>query len=276
MIKSNNKKIKAMVLIATIAAVAAGIFRMFILVNYIEPESGFYIANTNMNVVFNAVMIGIVVLVGVCGFLVRKVQAPAFLDSRSTVVVFTSALCAFMYFSLFLYGIYMLVFQGRQLYLVEGTQKYFLYAQVVLCIPCCFNHISVCSSVVREKNTPHALFSMSEAVFFAVRTVEVFMNTDSQINVSQRSLELLMLCSMMLFFLFEASFLVNREEGNPKSIAKFFMAGIATMMYTVIAVIPYLAVSLFWCFESDLVIMDVLECCIMLFAISRLVTLRDQ
>jgi len=101
------------------------------------------------------------------------------------------------------------------------------------------------------------------------------MDTDSQINVSQRSLELLMLCSMMLFFLFEANFLVENEELNMKNLSKYLMSGVATVAFPIIAVLPYLAVSLFWCYESNFLVMDVLECCIMMFAASRIMTLHD-
>ena len=98
----------------------------------------------------------------------------------------------------------------------------------------------------------------------------------SQINVSQRSIELVMLCSMMVFFLLESEFLVIREEGNLKSLSKYVMSGIASVIFPVVVVIPYLAVSLFWCFESDFVVMEVLECCIMLFAASRMLSLRTD
>ena len=84
-----------------------------------------------------------------------------------------------------------------------------------------------------------------------------------------------MLCSMMLFFLFEARFLVDSEQETKDSVSKYLMSGIASVAFPVIAVIPYLAVSLFWCYESEFLVMDVLECCIMMFAASRILTLHD-
>jgi len=269
MMKVNNRNIKLMLLIATVAAVAMGIFRAFLLVNCIEPETGFYITETNMDTVFTVLIIAMVVLIGFFGFLARKNPAPEHLDSKSTFVVFSSALCAFMYISVFLYGIYSIMGSA-------GNRNYFLVAEVILCIPCCLNHISVCSSEIREKNTPHALFAMSEAVFFALRVVETFMDKNSQINVSQRSLELVMLCSVMVFFLLESAFLVKREQEEKESLSKYFMSAIATVVFPIVAVMPYLAVSLFWCFDAEFVIMDVLECCIMLFAASRLLTLKTE
>ena len=269
MVKVNGKKVKIMLLLAVIAAVAVGFFRVFLLVNYIEPETGFYIQGTSLGGIFNVALVALVVMIAAFGLLLRKTPSPEHLDSKSTVVVFTSALCAFMYFSLFFYGIYKTVSLQNEL-------NYFLIAEIVLCVPCCLNHISVCSTEVREKNTPHALFAMSEAVFFGVRVIEVFMDTKSQINVSQRSLELIMLCAMMIFFLLEAQFLVNCQEEKGKSLSKYFMAAVATAVLPIIVVLPYLAVSLFWCFEANFVVMDVIECCVMLFAASRLLTLRFE
>lgn len=269
MVKINGRKIKIMLLIAALAAVAVGFFRAFLLVNYIEPETGFYISGTNMGNTFDIMVIVLVVMIAGFGFLTRKNPVPEHLDSKSTVVVFTSALCAFMYLSLFLYGL-------CKIFGSQGQTNYFLFAEIALCVPCCLNHISVCSTEVREKNTPHALLAMSEAIFFGVRVIEVFMDTKSQINVSQRSLELLMLCSMMLFFLLESAFLVSRDEESMKSLSKYFMAGVATVVFPVIAVLPYLAVSLFWCFDAQFVVMDVVECCVMLFAASRLLTLKFE
>lgn len=269
MIKTNNAKVKIMLLVATVLAIAAGIFRAFLLLNYIEPATGFYITGTSMGTVFALVCALLCAMVLAFGFMVRKIPAPENLDSKSTVVVFTSALCAFLYISLFFYSIYKIVS-------TDGVTNYFLVIETILCVPCCLNHISVCSSEIRKKNTPHALLAMSEAIFFAVRVIEVFMDSKSQINTSQRSLELIMLCSMMVFFLLEAEFLVVREGGNLKSLSKYVMSGIASVVFPFVAVIPYLAVSLFWCFEAKFVVMDVLECCIMLFAASRMLSLRAE
>lgn len=268
MMKSNKLMMRLFILGVILVAIAAGGLRAFLLLKYIDPATGFYSVGTNIDTVFNVIVGVLIVLIAAGGIITRKIDAPEHLDSRSTVVVFTSALCAFIYISMFVYGIYSLVSSAKM--------NYFLFAETVLCIPCCLNHVSICSSEVREKNTPHALFSMAEAVFFAVRIIEVFMDTKTQINASQRSLELLMLCAMMMFFLFESNFLVKREEGGLKSIAKYYMAGLASVAFPIVSVIPYLAVSLFWCYETGFLVMDILECCVMIFAASRLLTLKKN
>ena len=272
-----NNKIKIMLLAVAVAAINLGVFRAVLLANYIEPETGFYVVETNLDVVFNIAVIAVALGILTCGFMTRKTKISDYLDSKSMVVVFTSALCAFIYFTVAIFGVFKLlnpdidIFTGAKMPL-----NYFLFFEVVLAVPCIFNHISICSKEIREKNTPHALLGMSEALFFAVRTVEVFMDMTTQINTSQRSLELVMLCAMMLFFLFEAGTLVKRKEGDI-SVSKYCIAGLATVALPLVAVLPHLVVSLFvLCFDCDFVIMDVLECSIMLFAASRLLTLREN
>lgn len=272
-----NNKIKILLLAVTVAATAIGIFRAVLLANYIEPETGFYVTDTNLDIVFNIAVIVLALGIFACGFVVRKNKTTDYLDSKSMVVVFTSALCAFIYFTVAIYGVFQLLTpEVDEVTNANMPLNYFLFFEVVLAVPCIFNHISICSNEVREKNTPHALLGMSEAMFFAVRTVEVFMDTTTQINISQRSLELVMLCSMMMFFLLEAGTLVKRKDGDI-SVSKYCLAGLATVALPIIAVAPYLVVSLFvLCFDCDFIIMDVLECGIMLFAASRLLTLKEN
>lgn len=268
MININKKTVRLMLVAVAVISLAIGIFRTFILANHVEPETGFYVRGTTVDVWFGAVVAFTVVLILAFGFIMRKSKAPEYLDSRSMVVVFTSALCIFMYFSVFAYGAYA-IFTAKQANL-------FLYAEVVLCIPCCLNHVTICSKEIREKNSPHALLSMSEAIFFAVRTVECFMDVESQINASQRSLTLLMLCSMMLFFMCESGFMVEREE-SATSASLYAMAGFGVVAFTFISLIPYLIVSFIMPnYETEFVFMSILDCCVMLFAASRIITLKNQ
>lgn len=267
MVNINKKAMRLMLILVTALSVATGIFRTVILSNFLEPETGFYVRNTSVGTWFAACVAVIVLVILAFGFVTRKTKAPDYLDSQSMAVVFTSALCIFMYFTVFIYGVYT-IFTASEVNL-------FLYAQIALCVPCCLNHVSICSKEVREKNTPHALLAMSEAVFFAVRTVECFMDVTTQINASQRSLRLLMLCAMMIFFVCEAGFFVEREDSAP-SVSKYSMAGLATVAFTFVSLVPYLAASFVVpSYSVDFVFMHVLDCCIMLFAASRILTLKN-
>lgn len=290
-----NKNIFKILLLPTVIfAIALGVFRTYALVNFIEPDTGFYFSTTQINTVFNVLIILLVLLVFACGFFTRKCKAPEGLDSERTFTVFGSALCACMYLLVFVYGVYALVsgfdaspvvtgavFAPKPSFLqrlvnaapdVTSNGLLFL-VQVLLCIPACLNHLTICSKKVRRKNKHYALLSLCETLFFAFRIVEVFMDIKSQINTSQRSLEILLLCSVMLFFMYESQFLVSVENGV--SISKYYMSALAAISFTLVAALPYLAVSVFRLYTPKFALVYVLECCVALFALSRVLTLKD-
>ncbi len=266
MIHENRKKIRLSLLITFILAVAAGIFRTFLLRNYIEPETGFYVKGTSLGTVFGVVTFVLLAVSLSAGFFMRKLKAPENLDSRSTAVVFSSALCAFVYLSVAVWGLYSAF--------ADGKAGLFLTLELILCIPCIINHVAICASEVRKKNSWHAIVSMAAPLFFAVRVVEVFMNTGAQINISQRSLELLMLCAAMIFMLKESSMLITGEL-SAKNISGYLASGLALIAMTIITVVPHLALSVFWVFENEFAVMDILECSAAIYAVSRILTLHD-
>lgn len=266
MINANKNKLRIWLLVTVLASAAAGAFRAFLLVNYIEPETGFYVRGTDLGRVFAIVAAAVLVVAIAAGLRFRKVPAPENLDSKRTAVVFSSALCAFVYLSVLVSGLFT-VFTSKSV-------SFFLVIELLLSIPCIFNHIAICSVEVRKKDSRHALLAMCGALFFAVRIIEVFMNKNTQINTSQRSLELVLLCAVMMFLLTEASTLITGEFAL-KNLSKYVASALAVIAMVFIAVIPYLAVSVFWVYRADFVVMDILECCVALYAASRMLTIHD-
>lgn len=294
MLKKRNI-FKILLLPTVIFALGLGVFRTYALANFIEPDTGLYYGTTVVKILFlilTAILIGFVF---VCGFVTKKQKSPDSLDSQGTFTVFTSALCAAVYLLVFVYGIYVLVsgfnssqqviggvFAPNQSFLrrlvnaaPEVTSNGILFLiQVLLCVPAALNHISVCTKNVRKKDKHYALLCLCETLFFAFRIVEVFMDTKSQINTSQRSLEILMLCSVMLFFMYESQFLVNAEGGT--SISKYYMSALGVISFAFVAVLPYLAVSAFGNYAPKFALVYVLECCVALFAAARIFSLNDS
>lgn len=267
-----SKKVKVFTLICLLCAVVAAALRIFMLTTIVEPDTGLYTVGSQWGYVFDIAVLAFVVAIAVAGRLMLKnVMNDSVPDSSSTVTVFGSALCAFMYVSLFLYGMYVMI--------TSPMMPKFLYAvQIVLCLPCAVNHLFICARENRRGTGGETMLAFCTPVLFAVRVVDVFMATDTQINTTQRSLELLMLCAMMLFYLYEASFLVKKNDEGTKPVnytARYYIACLAVVVLTCITVVPYLGVSLFWVYKADFVVMDVLEVCVMLYAASRLVTAHD-
>ena len=255
MISINSRKIKIYTLISIIASLVLATVRTVILTKIVEPDTGLYLIGSEWGTVFDwgmVILLAAAVLLG--RYLLRGVESPKELKSDSTVTVFGSALCALMFFSVFVYGMYLKLF-------TDNTIGILFLLQIVLCIPAGFNHLMICANERREKSTAQALLAMS-----------VFMATDTQINTSQRSFELLMLCAAMVFYLYESAFLVNKDNDDKDNriFVNYYVAALSTVVLTFVTVIPYLLVSVFWVFKTDFVIMNVLECCVMLYAASRL------
>ena len=266
MVSINSKKIKAYTLISMVAALVLAMVRTVMLTKIVEPDTGFYLIGSKWAGLFDwgiVILLAVMVLLG--RYLLKKVKSPDELKSDSTVTVFGSALCSFMFFSVFVYGMYLKLF-------TDNTVGILLLLQIILCVPAGFNHLMICAKEHREKTTAQALLAMSVPVMFALRVIDVFMATDTQINTSQRSFELLMLCAVMVFYLYESAFVVNKkfEEGDNRVFVNYYVSALSAVVLTFVTVIPYLLVSVFWVFETDFVIIYVLECCVMLYAACRL------
>ncbi len=265
----NSRKIKLYTLVTLVVALIVAVVRTVMLTKIVEPDTGLYIVGTRWGQAFDVGVVVLLAIMIVCGkLLFKKLESAKEPDSTSTFAIFGSALCALMFFSVFIYGIYNIMF-------AKMPMSTFLKLQIILCLPCGFNHLVMCVKEKREKTKGQALLAMVAPILFAVRVIEVFMDVNSQINTSQRSLELLVLCAIMMFYLYESSFLVNKDTVLSVNHSNYYISALGVVVLTCIAVIPYLLVSVFWAFEAGFVIMDVLECCVMLYALSRLITVYN-
>jgi len=274
MSKSKNAKIIAVFCTVLALSAVLSAFRTYLLFNCVEPDSGFYIVGSNLNIYFN-IAVGVLVAVILLGTLfVIKNKAPEELNSESTVVVFSSSLCGFLFVTVLLYGIYKFV--------IGDDRSVFLAIELLLCVPSAINFFCICSKSTRDKSAAQTMLSLSPSIFFAVRIIDVFTDTKTQINVSQRSLELVMLCAMMLLFVCESGFLLPdrkdsvTENDERASVAKYFAVVLFTVAFAVVTVIPYTIVSAFWVYESKFLLMDILDGCIGLYAATRMISLAKR
>ncbi len=268
-----NKKILLVLFITAVAALALGIFRTYLLFNFVEPETGFYVRDNNFGFHFDIAAVVICVFMIAGAWSLKKVKAPLELKSESTMVVFASSLCGFMFVTVLGYGLYKL-FNSQSV-------SAFLVVELFLCVPCMINFFSICAKEQRLRNATQTLLSLFPALFFAVRIIERFTDVTTQINVSQRSLTLIMLCSAMMFFVCETRFflplpsqeMADSDKTKTHNVVKYFASGLFTVSFVIMTVLPYLVVCSFWVFSSDFLLMDILDGCIGLYALTRLVSL---
>ena len=117
---------------------------------------------------------------------------------------------------------------------------------------------------------------MYPAIFYAVRVIDTFVDKTTQINSSQRSLKLVVLCSMMLMLLYEAEFVLQKSEQSQRSVAKYYATCIFSFSFAIISVIPYVAVCAFGSYSSEFLLMDILVGCVGVYALTRAMSLAKE
>jgi len=268
-----NKKHMCVVTVSVVLAFVLCAFRIYLLRNYVEPETGYYVPGTNLGTIFGVAFLLVLAVIAV-GAKYSKVKIPESLSSESTAVVFSSSLCGFLFVTVLVCGVYQFV-------TLKNTGA-FRAVELLVCIPCVFSFYCICVKENRERNIKNLVFALCPALFYGVRTIHMFTDTHTQINASQRSLSLVMLCSMMLLFIQEAYFLIPKHEKaesdkEKKSVAfKYAAITLIVMTLALTAALPYIAVSAFWMFESDFLVMDVLDLCIGVYALTRAAALCRQ
>lgn len=268
-----NKKHVFVLTVSAVIAVILCVLRTHLLLNFVEPETGFYFPGTKYGSYFGAAVV-IALAACVAGCIFSNVRVHKALTSESTLVVFSSSLCAFLFATVLFYGAYE--------FFKAPVKNAFFAIELLLCIPCIIFFFSMCAKETREKSSAGVLLSLSPAVYYAIRTIHVFTDTKTQINTSQRELTLVMLCCMMLMFVYEAYFLVaDKTDADAEKTGK--TAGIRYMSFTLmsmtlslVSALPYIAVSAFWVFDANFLAMDVLDLCIGVYAFTRAVTLCRQ
>lgn len=265
---SKNKKILLMTLAVMLFALILGVFRTYLLVNYIEQETGFYKVGTNIGQVFKLICIAFCALVFVVSLTLRKVNAPENLTSQSTSVVFSSSLCGFVFLTVFGCGIYNMI-AGR-------TTDIFTQIAILLCIPVAANFFLICAREQRKKNVSQTVIAMFPVIFYAVRIIGTFVDSTTQINSSQRSLKLVVMCAIMLMFLYEAEYMIPKNEQKQRSVAKHYAFCLFSYSFALISVVPYILACALWFYQTQFLLMDILDACVGVYALTRAVTLVKE
>ncbi len=254
----NKKGIIMTVVLIFIAALCLCAFRVHLLINFIEPETGFYIHGTQMGTIFKIVTIIACVLVAIVVPLQNKSLKIESLNSESMSVVFFASLCGFLFITTFGFGIY---------YFANGNIKdVFFMLSMLLCVPSSMNFFWICKKEQRKKSVPQVVLAIFPALFYAVRIISVFMDTTTQINVSQRSLSLAMMCALMLMFVSEAGFTIPEKTQRVYSGARYLTLCLICVLLVLVTSVSYLVVSAFWIYETKFLIVDVLDICAGVYA----------
>lgn len=263
-----DKKRARLFLSVLLISVILCVLRIILLVKFTEQDTGFYVQGTNVNVLFD----GLVVLgTALCTFLAyaeSKRDFNAKLGSDSNQMVFFSSLCAFVFVTVFVYGVYMIA--------TKKMADTFFMIEILLCLPCFVNFFLVCLKENRQKSAKQMILCIFVSLFYAVRVIDTFMDVETQMNTSYRTLNLLMLCAMMLFFVTEAGFLADadKDEGQNKGLKfRYVLSSALAGMFVLVSAFPSVLLNAFWLYNSQFLLMDLLDVCVGIYVSVRFYSL---
>ena len=273
--ENQTKRMGFLFLFTCLIAMAAAVLRTLLLLYYVDPVTGLYVYGSNAQFYFNLLILLLAVYLIAVWVALRNTPAPKALRSDSTILIFASSLCGFMFLSIFIYHIAT----------VASTRQANAYTVLlmVLSIPSCISFLTTSAKSMKRRSALHALLSFAPVLFLAVRMIQYFLDPANIFNSSTVKLRLLMLCAMLLFFVAETGFFIpvddkddvqaqsTKRKKRTRGLARYFCFGLCAMSLVVITVLPNLLLSAFWLLQSDTsYVIDILDLSIGLYAAARL------
>ena len=289
-----TKALKITACILLLAALGLGVFRIFLLAEYVDADNGLY-SNRLLGTVFNSVLWGLLAVNIATFFFTKKAAFDRPIRNEALSVAFAASVCALMMAAVFFVNIVDMATGKR-------TFSLFLGAETVLCVPSILYFFTVCSKGAKQEKdsaSAYSLLPLFPALYTAIRTIALFINTETQINASERSFSLLAMVFIMMFFVTEAEFSVslspsdddNDKEKNKETVdpaaeaarlakakasltAKYLVYALVVVTLTVAILLPSAFASAFLTYNRAGILYRMMDLCIGLYALMRLFTAR--
>ncbi len=192
------KWINKLFAVLLLLSAAAGVFRGFVLFKYINPTNGLY-TNDTTGAVFFAVLLVILAVTAVLYFPLKKWEL-AVPKKNGVFAKSVSGLCAVI---LVVVGI---------MTIISFSSAGFSVLRLVEAIFCLLSAVFFVINTTGAKAFTKGIFEMFPALYIAIHTIIIFIDTTTQINASQRSFNLLFLVCLMMYFVTEAGLYIPAKE----------------------------------------------------------------
>lgn len=202
------KWIKKLFAVLLLLSAAAGVFRGFVLFKYTDYANGLY-TNETAGTVFIAVLLVILAVTAVLYFPLKKREIDVS-GKNGALAKGISALCCVML---------VIIAAMTAVSFVSDSFSVLMLIEAVLCVlSAVFFVINI--TATKEKLIK-GIFEMFPALYIAIHTIIIFIDTTTQINASQRSFNLLFLVCLMMYFVTEAGlYIPAKEEKTDVEISK--------------------------------------------------------
>ncbi len=201
------KWIKKLFAVLLLLSAAVGVFRGFVLFKYTDYANGLY-TNETAGTVFIAVLLVILAATAVLYFPLKKCEIDVS-GKNGALAKGISALCCVMLVIVAVMTVASFVSDG------------FSVLMLVEAIFCVLSAVFFVVNITGTKELTKGIFAMFPALYVAIRTIIIFIDTTTQINASQRSFNLLFLVCLMMYFVTEAElYIPAKEEKTELEISK--------------------------------------------------------
>lgn len=201
------KWINKLFAVLLLLSAAAGVFRGFVLFKYTNPTNGLY-TNDTTGAVFFAVLLVILAVTAVLYFPLKKcgLTVP---KKNGMFAKTASGLCAV---TLVVVGV---------MTIISFSPAGFSVLRLIEAILCLLSAVFFVINTTAAKALTKGIFEMFPALYIAIHTIIIFIDTTTQINASQRSFNLLFLVCLMMYFVTEAGlYIPAKEEKTDVEISK--------------------------------------------------------
>ena len=283
--KTDKSKIYILIAAALIVAVGFTVVRIILVVNFYNVEEGLYAANaagvTAVRIMFAAVLL----LLGVLPFVLVKKREFKQLPEANHGVVFTGAMCGFMFISSAFLVLYYVVIKplvdkncthegiyGELFSKTNGKPVTVLVIMMILTvifgIASSLYYFWCAATTTKLKKLPYKLFSLMPVLSCMFYLIYMYFSTDTVMNSPERTVTQLSVIVVMLYSVAEARFHFG--------IARYRMY-IAISLITVAAVIvtcvPGFLLTAFWMMPfSSKTIYEVLQLAVAAYIVFRLIS----
>lgn len=281
-----KKKHRIFLAFTLLVTVVLTVLRYFIVIYLIEPDTGFYNGlNPTLHWIFDSVVYVLLIALFVFRYFLFRNASLKEVSSGSQFEVFASALTGFIFIAVFIMQSYSFIQTAISGYtsiipsiISQLKSQPLLALLLVVSLPAAAYFFKTASvqtdggedymdeSERSRRRNIYAIFSMIPVIWLILRLLICFFDMSDIVNTPGRRYELLLLCSMLLFFLSECRFAIGRKQSSI-----FFASGAASVILVGISSIPNLILTSFWILQSSVLpIYYTVEIAFMVYIIARM------
>ncbi|MBQ7700513.1 MAG: hypothetical protein IJT49_09255 [Clostridia bacterium] len=271
---SNKSRIYILIAAALILAVGFAAVRAILVVNYYDVEEGLYASDatgiTAVRILFGASLL----LLGVLSFLLVKKREFKQMPEANHGVVFTGAMCGFMFISsailvsyYFLPSHFKTVF-GSNHGGIDIVLLIMLLLTVLFGLASSLYYFWCAATTTKLKKLPYRLFSLMPVMFFIFYLVFMYFKKDTVMNSPERTITQLSAIAVMVYCVAEARFHFGIARYRT-----YTAVSLIAVTSVIVACVPGFLLTAFWVmpFTTETVY-EVLQLAMAAYIIFRLIS----